>query len=1838
MTPPQPWGYPGRYPGHVPYPPPPYRPGMMFQSSQPSSHQVEMGHDDSVDMEIESPEHSPERIPERISERIPERIPERTPERTPDRTPERTPERMPDSKTTGANAKLNKPSAEQSSVAHTNKVNVSAGRESSTVTQTKESVPKKGQALDPLDSIWRTTEDPLPPTAKFLVPLRANSSADTKVLEFLGKMKEQVAHHKRAEENLFTKEPKEKDSEVEKAMQRLRQKIREKQDEMNRVANMDSNGTASTKQQQPTPNVTKKQILLSSAAKSADVVPPPPPPHNKSDETMVIDDHQTSDKASEDKMSKSESKSTRSEDKSNKSEEKASRIEDKRNRSDDKARRSEDKTNKNDEDNERRIFEEKLMVAEAARGNFMKEEQTLKDWLSKLHQTESQLNDIQSDLDDTVYAEASANKRILFLQDQLRKQVEFLDQVKHRHRQLLAERDKAEARRSAQQREFERIQRSHDINFSDLVSIEADVEVLETLGSGPPRARGLKSKSVIPPAESTQQKSQSVPRGQSDHAEEVSPAIDKESRLREMLLQSLGNKAMKEQQKKPTNEATPIVPTATSAVKSRGVVTPPNPNANPSDVKISVTKNTTQDTTPVAAAPATATTTSIPATPVVTATPTNTNSAIIKKTVPVASNTLTVPPEKQTAAVVNVKKRPREAPEPTATNKKATISAPAPKKPTDKPAISSAECAALTEELLHSVMDMLEPHWWAKVGTSAFNFNIHTFFPLSSYLKEQNQGLPTSTEAARFLNKGTLSSLQNPFAFLGKPSKKSPGNIEVPVVEQVGESDTLMKEYQSPLMMFKSYRLSPNYPLKLNSNTHSHKIDPYNTLCRFDLHGVCNDDECPWQHLRDYQLDEKDLAFDLADYIAAAPAVNEKKQLTAEEKQRLLDSMGEVVLETLSEKTPRTLHHKASDLVKKVNKIRGDGDTSLVLGRRRHMLKVVNKNKKFPKGNKKSEKPAIHGKEASDSKVVPRVTVEPKADQTSMVEDKVSEVDILLSSRSMDEEYDSDSESDILEKKILMLGAEDSHDEWDDSLPSANRYWDSESNATTSLEEATVSKSNRPEVWLAYAFNGVDKESVNDPAVRNRILSVLSRGLEKNRNASSLWIPYLCLFKGLRDTKVEEVSELAHKAAKFCRDSVVLWLFYISLPVHDSVEKRESCCVQALSTLIKLRERKAEPPSEKLTEKEEQYLSWGIFALIVHLIQVFVDSGNLNEATRRLKELIWNASPFGTLPIRSLLSPRHLCLLLLYYIHLLFFGEFPASHHLQRVASSDDIHLNSMMIINWSASTMNATMASETVGKSNAKEIRQAFEDSLDLLNSVNIAKNKDLSLPIEVNYILMELSLCNQTNDTTKGNYYRSLCQRFLRSDPKRITLWYLYACGEDALEKYDSAEKIFSKSLTHFPQGFMLWYHRVLYALKLGNKDKAKELLAECVLQFVDKGSVKDTSATFSFICSAYARLLNISDYTLGGRNSTGSDWITLKFNISTTEQRALRQDVYLWLLFFLFLADNEFNESAATEDSSSEQRESQWDSLSVVFSCALYRLQNKHDQDLVWLHYFYYQDVKGIKTDYLLSLLERYLSEQDWNEGPDNFPLSALLMHGLDTKVPALDPFTNLKALVPSLLVKDRTISNSIIQLVLNNLPTSAWSDLLTKLIHYQPTNQVLLRTITDYSLSQLAGQSLSTKNKVTLPSLLDVLLAKHPLFSDLASARTSSISSKTIRHHLRLPRSFYNIAVKKQQKLDVDQRLMLIAFAVLSTSSRDHATEGEQVEVGGDLTFLLDLCLKSIEVHPANKMLWKLLDCVKRVMVGRGFTSIPSTFPSKFIPVQAVSAMDTKKAAKERGIDL
>jgi hypothetical protein len=81
-----------------------------------------------------------------------------------------------------------------------------------------------------------------------------------------------------------------------------------------------------------------------------------------------------------------------------------------------------------------------------------------------------------------------------------------------------------------------------------------------------------------------------------------------------------------------------------------------------------------------------------------------------------------------------------------------------------------------------------------------------------------------------------------------------------------------LNDYESPLIYWRSYRLSPHFRLmtgcKVSDVSFSHTIDPQRLLCRFDTDGVCNDASCAHQHWRDIAPSGEQLVRQLLAYLA----------------------------------------------------------------------------------------------------------------------------------------------------------------------------------------------------------------------------------------------------------------------------------------------------------------------------------------------------------------------------------------------------------------------------------------------------------------------------------------------------------------------------------------------------------------------------------------------------------------------------------------------------------------------------------------------------------------------------------------------------------------------------------------------------------------------------------------------------------------------------------------------------------------------------------------------------------------------------------------------------------
>jgi hypothetical protein len=85
-----------------------------------------------------------------------------------------------------------------------------------------------------------------------------------------------------------------------------------------------------------------------------------------------------------------------------------------------------------------------------------------------------------------------------------------------------------------------------------------------------------------------------------------------------------------------------------------------------------------------------------------------------------------------------------------------------------------------------------------------------------------------------------------------------------PVVANLARFD-----YVSPLLSFRSYRLSPYFRAQqheISASTFSHRIDSSTPLCRYELAGKCSIEDCAMQHKDDYTPKPEALLDELASY------------------------------------------------------------------------------------------------------------------------------------------------------------------------------------------------------------------------------------------------------------------------------------------------------------------------------------------------------------------------------------------------------------------------------------------------------------------------------------------------------------------------------------------------------------------------------------------------------------------------------------------------------------------------------------------------------------------------------------------------------------------------------------------------------------------------------------------------------------------------------------------------------------------------------------------------------------------------------------------------------------
>ncbi|XP_071942752.1 zinc finger C3H1 domain-containing protein-like [Antedon mediterranea] len=158
-----------------------------------------------------------------------------------------------------------------------------------------------------------------------------------------------------------------------------------------------------------------------------------------------------------------------------------------------------------------------------------------------------------------------------------------------------------------------------------------------------------------------------------------------------------------------------------------------------------------------------------------------------------------------------------------------------------------------------------------------------------------------------------------------KDSSDLSSGIKVDLVSQQSSVKELVRNtsidtYESPLMPWNVFRLNPLFKRLASesqgSSTFCNKINPFAIFCRFELNGKCNDDDCRWQHERDFKMSFEETLAHLVSYNVSIVGATDKSTLQQiQRKVWLFAKMKVQDLKTDSEEEKQQMIEKTMNLV-----------------------------------------------------------------------------------------------------------------------------------------------------------------------------------------------------------------------------------------------------------------------------------------------------------------------------------------------------------------------------------------------------------------------------------------------------------------------------------------------------------------------------------------------------------------------------------------------------------------------------------------------------------------------------------------------------------------------------------------------------------------------------------------------------------------------------------------------------------------------------------------------------------------------------------------------------------
>ncbi|XP_032894069.1 zinc finger C3H1 domain-containing protein isoform X2 [Amblyraja radiata] len=352
--------------------------------------------------------------------------------------------------------------------------------------------------------------------------------------------------------------------------------------------------------------------------------------------------------------------------------------------------------------------------------------------------------------------------------------------------------------------------------------------------------------------------------------------------------------------------------------------------------------------------------------------------------------------------------------------------------------------------------------------------------------------------------------------------EKSPCGQEIPVdldtvpqSRQVDLKPTPFGTYNSPLLVFKSYRFSPYFrnkeKLLISSASYSNLIDPKQCFCRFDLTGTCNADDCQWQHMRDCILNQSQLFQDLLSYnlsLIKCSDFSTDEEIRVAAKNHVDKQFGK-------NKDRMTTDEMAVLLVSKVNESTGHTPPYTTFKERRKW------------------KPKLLRKQVSESSNSDDEQISGPVRYAKPVEDSWS------GNRALD--------------AVIT--------------PDDVRYFTAETDDIANLETSVMENPQDVQLWIKLTYKYLNQREGTPAECLDAALNALARALEINRANPEIWCHYLNLFSK-RGTK-EEVQEMCETAVQYASTHAVWWTY---LTLENSFEGKDYVCSRLVQFLMETME------------------------------------------------------------------------------------------------------------------------------------------------------------------------------------------------------------------------------------------------------------------------------------------------------------------------------------------------------------------------------------------------------------------------------------------------------------------------------------------------------------------------------------------------------------------------------------------------------------------------------------------------------------------------------------------